>query len=93
MNFMAQSGYLCALRSREFSPDRVKVRTSLGRNTNGMVDTRDTVDVTFTIEQGGAGFSTVCSCGWRSVRLATAGMAGAQWDRHRADNHSGAGRL
>ena len=35
------------------------------------------------IESTRDGHRATCSCGWRSMRYGTAGMAGSVWDRHR----------
>lgn len=32
-------------------------------------------------------FRAVCDCGWKSEGYFSAGMAGAEWDRHRQDDH------
>lgn len=36
------------------------------------------------IESSRDGHRATCSCGWRSGRYGTAGMAGSVWDRHAA---------
>ena len=37
--------------------------------------------------QGGRAHQAVCSCGWRSDWMPTAGLAGAMWDDHFAMRH------
>lgn len=32
-------------------------------------------------------YVAVCTCGWRSESLSRAGMAGAQWDTHKEEEH------
>jgi hypothetical protein len=39
----------------------------------------------FRIEVERGKVHAVCACGWRSQPALNAGMAGALWDRHRAD--------
>ena len=43
--------------------------------------------VSFRIDQLGSSLVAVCSCGWRSERMGTAGLAGSNWDRHAESDH------
>jgi len=48
---------------------------------------RSLVQHVFRIETANGRHVAVCSCGWRSRALPTAGLAGAAWDQHVADDH------
>jgi hypothetical protein len=50
------------------------------------VPASDRVHRSFRIEVEHNRVYAVCVCGWRSATALNAGMAGALWDRHRADS-------
>ena len=39
--------------------------------------------------QPGGRFVSVCSCGWRSATLSTAGLAASAWDTHKIETAGG----
>ena len=48
-----------------------------------------TSKVAYSIERGGDGVRAVCSCGWRTEIMGSAGLAGAAWDEHVRTQHTG----